>query len=276
MPETLSVPTGGDDLPADYRRVKVFPDVAESRRLAHGVLRMCNPFRREPLGVLIGTIYALFALVLAAGVKDQAPNLLAAVGGRSALELLGDSISPWALILTGLLAYALHVIADIGPGNRAGARVKRWLYSLAHTAAHVVPIFVMTLFLLWALAELDLADSGFWPGYVTAALMFLFGSWWGRSVVAVYQYLANRDNPRQHMNDVFASQSIEDYKGFLRFRIGPDGELTVFPVGVQRIVKDWNEKPAAAGGAELLEPWLEPGSQAELQPELIEAPYQCP
>ena len=138
----------------------------------------------------------------------------------------------------------------------------------------VVPVFALTLTLLWALAEIDLADSGFWPGYVTAALLGLFGYWWGRGVLVSSYQVANRWDPRWHMNDLFASQSIEDYKGFLRMRIGPSGELTVFPIGVRRAVKDWKAKPAGTGD-ELLEPWFEPASGVPPQAELIEAPFSA-
>jgi hypothetical protein len=272
MPETLSARPHGSDHGIRYRRVATFPDLEESRRLARGLLRQCNPLRREPLGTLTGSIYALFALVLALGVKDHAGNLLDAVRGRDVLPLLGDSLTIWAVLLSLLLLLWLYAGAEADPGHRGGARTKRWGYALAHTLAHLVPIFTATLFVLWALSKLDLADGGFWAGYLTAALVFLFGYWWGRSVVAVYQYLANRSNPRQHINDVFAAQSIEDYKGFLRFRIDPSGELTVFPVGVRQVVDDWRAKPAGSGD-ELLQPWFEPASGEPPRAELIEEPF---
>ena len=272
MPDTLSLRPHGSDHPVAYQRASVFPDAGESRRLAHGALRTWNPLRRAPLGTLTGAVYALLALVLAAGVKDQAGNLLDSVRGKSALALFGDSLTPWALLLAFLVFLALDKRAEIDPANRRAARWRRRAYSAVHALAHLVPIVVLTLLLLWALAQLDLADKGFWAGYVTAALMYPFGYWWGRSVLATYYYLANRQNPRQHMNDLFAAQSIEDYKSFLRFRIDADGGLTVFPVGVRRAVKEWRAKPAGTGD-ELLEPWFVP-PPGEPRPELIEAPYR--
>ena len=272
MPDKLSLRPHGSEHAVPYQRTSTFPDPAESRRLAKGALRTWNPLLRAPLGTLTGAVYALFALVLAEGVKDQSGNLLDSVRGESALGLFGDSLTPWALLLACLVFLSLYTRAEIDPADRRAARWRRLAYTTAHSLAHLVPIFVMTLLLLWALGELDLADKGFWAGYVTAALMYAFGYWWGRGVLATYYYIANRSNPRQHMNDLFAAQSIEDHKSFLRFRIDPDGELTVFPVGVRSAVKEWRAKPAGTGD-DLLEPWFVP-PPGEPRPELIEAPFR--
>jgi hypothetical protein len=272
MPDTVSLEPHGSNHPVEYDRTATFPDPVESRRLARCALGTWNPLRRAPLGTFTGAVYALVALVLAAGVKDQAGNLLDSVRGKSALDLLGDSLTPWALLLVALIFLTLCIRAEIDPANRRAARWRRLAYTAAHAFVHLGPIFAMTLLLLWALAKLDCADGGFWAGYVTAALMYAFGYWWGRGVLASYYYLANRRNPRQHMNDLFAAQSIEGHKSFLRFRIDPDGELTVFAVGVRHAVKGWRAKPAGTGD-ELLEPWFVP-PPGEPRPELIEAPYR--
>jgi hypothetical protein len=41
-----------------------------------------------------------------------------------------------------------------------------------------------------------------------------------------------------------SSQAIEDYKGFLRIRIGKDGTLTVYPLAVDRVCHEWDLVPA--------------------------------
>jgi hypothetical protein len=205
--------------------------------------------------------------LIAAAVKDQSGNLLASVSGRNVLELVSDSLSPLVLGFAGLVLALLYGLAEARPPAR------RRLYALAHWVAHLGPVYASTLLVLWALAELDLADSGFWPGYLTAALMGAVGYWWGRVVLVTYYLRANRGHPGRHMNDLFASQAIEDYKCFLRMRIEPrEGKLTVFPIGVRSAVKDWRAKPPAVGD-ELLEPWFEPASGVAPRAELIEAPF---
>ena len=48
----------------------------------------------------------------------------------------------------------------------------------------------------------------------------------------------------RHPNEGFSSMAIEDYKSFLRLRIGKDGGLTVFPIGLREVPKN-DDKGAA-------------------------------
>jgi hypothetical protein len=74
-----------------------------------------------------------------------------------------------------------------------------------------------------------------------------------------------------NLNEVFAGQSIEDYKGFLRMHIDVDGELTIYPIGLRRVCHKWRADPT--GEAE--QPWLAPAA-GPLEPQLIEAPIRVP
>ena len=69
-----------------------------------------------------------------------------------------------------------------------------------------------------------------------------------------------------NVNELFAAQSIEDFKGFLRLRIDPDGSLTVYPIGIERRVRHW--LPAGDGGG----PRQIPAQGERLDPMLLEPP----
>jgi hypothetical protein len=64
-----------------------------------------------------------------------------------------------------------------------------------------------------------------------------------------------------------SAQSIEDYKGFVRMRIDPNGRLTLFPVAVDRVCRDWD----LAGGREPGTARPVPAGEPPV-PHLIEAP----
>ncbi len=49
-------------------------------------------------------------------------------------------------------------------------------------------------------------------------------------------------------NNAFATLAIEDYKGFLRCRIGPEGRLEVYLVGIDRVPRRQHFDPALAEG----------------------------
>ena len=46
-----------------------------------------------------------------------------------------------------------------------------------------------------------------------------------------------------NVNELFAGQGIEDAKSFLRMHIAADGTLTVYPIGVDRICRQWVADP---------------------------------
>jgi hypothetical protein len=67
-------------------------------------------------------------------------------------------------------------------------------------------------------------------------------------------------------NELFAAMSIEDYKGFLRCRIEPDGALTIFPIGLRKPVRHWESAAGDKG------PRLVPRPPERLDVRLIEPP----
>jgi hypothetical protein len=69
-----------------------------------------------------------------------------------------------------------------------------------------------------------------------ALLMLVGGGIAGAWLFALYLWSASK-NHGCHLNEVFSSQHIADYKNFLRLRIAPDGVLTIHAVGVPAVPK---------------------------------------
>jgi len=57
-----------------------------------------------------------------------------------------------------------------------------------------------------------------------------------------------------NVNELFAAQGIVDTKSFLRMHFAPDGSLTIYAIGVDRVSRRWRANPAAPPHA----PWIEP------------------
>ncbi len=89
-------------------------------------------------------------------------------------------------------------------------------------------------------------------------------------VVAVYLIVASLFG--LNFNELYASQRIEGYKGFLRMHIARDGSLTIYSIGVRRVRRigpsfvrwHWRAQPKA----EAYVPWFRP--RRRLRPHLIE------
>ena len=69
-----------------------------------------------------------------------------------------------------------------------------------------------------------------------------------------------------NLNELFAGQGIEDAKSFLRMHIAADGTLTVHPIGIDKICRDWVAHPDGNHD----ESWLRPAKP--LTAHLIEEP----
>jgi hypothetical protein len=103
----------------------------------------------------------------------------------------------------------------------------------------------------WVILGLSLLGTGFVTGLVGA-----YG-------FALYLVTANRGEVADWQ---FSAQAIEDGKGFLRLHVGNDGRLTVYPVVVDEVCRDWNLASGGEGGV------LRPVPARPVRPRLLEPP----
>ena len=287
LPETLLLPTaptvhgqppepytlarnGPEDTPA------LFPDPATSRKLAAASLRF--PMTSWKLSAVIGAVYLVLAWLLQSASKmlDASAPLLEALAQGPALEptlgLFLDALThaPLAFLVVLLLVGGLYAFADC-----SGAR--RTMLGVVHGAAHLAVVML----LMWTLAQVNLwlqgslggdparlhADAG-WHVALFAAEMILAGWGVGGLTFALYLFLSHF-LMGIHDNEVFAVQSIPDYKHFLRLHIDREGALTIYPIGLRQVPRRWRYRPEAAAG----EAWFEPeGTPVQERALLIEPP----
>jgi hypothetical protein len=135
-----------------------------------------------------------------------------------------------------------------------------------------VSLAVPQLALSWGVAEICDALTDGWSDaavVVTVAIASVIAGYLAAEVLALWLLVAGRYGV--NVNELFAAQSIEDYKGFLRLRIGDDGSLTVFPVAVDRVCRRWRLRTGGGQG----DPWFEPSS-GDIPVRLIEPPITFP
>jgi hypothetical protein len=161
-----------------------------------------------------------------------------------------------ALILTGATLFAM-------PKTASRRRTKHWLFGLGHGATHIA--LGIGGALVWS--RLPFVD---WPWPLPPVLAFLiYGPVSGiaaSELVAVYLLIAS--NFRVNFNELYAAQSIVDSKSFLRLHINASGELTIYPVAVTRVCRQWTVRPDDAAD----QPWLRPEQPITLK--LAEPPIR--
>jgi len=246
LPKTITVPPKGSIVrtsspPADYQLAASYPTRMRSRALGTGVFFRL-PVRNWGFLVLLGVLQTLLLLAL-----DNAE-------GHIVLTL------PGFLMVAVMFGLTLFFAVGLTPGRR---KAKHFWLGIVHGAVQV-GIGVGGL-VLWRMTVFDTLP---WPLPIIAATAF-----WGpllaiASAEAVALYLLIASLVKGNLNELFASQGIEDFKGFLRLHIGADGSLTIYPIGLDSVGRRWQATPDAAPTAPFIEP-VRP-----LKPQLMEPPIR--
>ena len=100
---------------------------------------------------------------------------------------------------------------------------------------------------------------------LTGSLIFV-GGWLAGSLLLGLYLLISLNVFGRHLYEAFSSLRIEDWKHFLRLHIDEAGRLTIFPIGIRRVPREWKESPQDIG------PRFESDDPRATPPELIEAP----
>lgn len=219
------------DLPGSFVHRASFPSAPESRRYCWRNLLF--PFLNRTFGSLTGAIYFVSAWTLlpkslidtGAPVSGLLSDVVSHLGGGpgplvwlflvlGGFILFTDTHSIRYRLIAGLLHGILHVSAACCAG---------WAVCLAITpGAAVTPeasvvrgVLVMagTLAAGWLLGGLIMG------GYLLISLN-VFG---------------------RHANEAFSSLQCQDWKCFLRMRVGGDGTFTIYPIGLRRVPRRWKE-----------------------------------
>jgi hypothetical protein len=241
-----------------FQRLATYPWVPQSRRLALGVWKL--PWRNYGFASVLGFLHVLLLLTLGSGIATlpgMSGGFVDAIDHASLGDALTAVIRPFALTITGLIL-ATAVAFSHTPGSRRGM-ILGFVHGLAQVALGVGSV------LAWSQAPfvytLPKAAAALAIGLCTFAVTGLVAS----ELTAVYMLVADRLFD-VNGNEVYAAQSIEDHKSWVRMHIDTDGVLRLIPVKVPRVCRTWEDGDDAPGASR-----LRPASGRAPEPELIHA-----
>jgi hypothetical protein len=243
-------PTRRFDLVARY------PSSRMSELLAAGVFRI--PWRNPGFWGLTGVAQLVMSLSVLFGLAETADPTRRGVFGL---------VAAWA---PGVIAAALLTGAGLAFArlDQPKASATNTLAGIAHAAGHIALSFGWAFVVRWLYR--DVLPNGVAADWLIFLIVVvctpLLIGFLDAEIVALYLLIASRYGI--NTNEVFAGQSLEDHKGFLRLHIDRDGTLTVYPIALPRICRKWRADPAGAP----TDPWLVP--EQPLKPELIEEPVR--
>jgi hypothetical protein len=142
--------------------------------------------------------------------------------------------------LTGL--WLLAVIAAFVFFTDTHATWYRVLGGISHALSHLAAAFLLA----WLAVVLTVNLLGFEyrsvPQLLVAAGITFAGGWIiGGFVLGLYLLISLQVFGR-HNTEAFSSLRIQDYKQWLRLKVAPDGSLTLFSMGLDRVPRRWREE----------------------------------
>ena len=259
LPKTLDWPEDDVGPEKHYTKSEVYPSTEDSERLRRRALLV--PFTNPKFWAMMGIVHLLFAWMIRFGLEAGPPGELRGIRGAGFVDLLfGLARNPLSLIFALVLLASLVGFAGMG-------RWGRWPRLLLVGGAHTLIQLSVMLALIWAVAWpfTDLHVAAFLPIFM--ALLGVVGGLAGSLMMGVYLWFSQTRG--KHANEAFSSAHIQDYKSFLRLRIGGDGAVTIFPIALDRVPRKWRAVP----GGDPQDPWFVP-ADGEVTVRLIEPPIR--
>jgi hypothetical protein len=236
-----------------YRRVATYPSPTTSKKLRKRMWLL--PPYNLPLAGLFGVVQILLAFMLGLHLDDRHVDL----GLGDLRAALWES--PTAFVLIVLMLVLLGGMVRFA--HDAG-RVLRILLGVVHSALQLASVAAVMMGASRLSSGLGL--RGAWSLVAFIVLVGLLGGLGG--TVGLSGYLWATNCLGFHGNEGFAPLHHMDLKHFLRLHIDTAGDLTVYPVGVDRVGRRWELRPDDPPH----DPWFAPTSP--LRPHLIEEPIR--
>lgn len=269
---------------ACFRLAKEFPDRKTSRRLA--LKNLWFPILNPWFGVLPGITYTVLNWIMPHRLFDfdvTTRNVFPVILNSLGELIRKPSAITWLLIIT--LIFILFTRPDEaiesstirldwrGKVRRMWRTICRTLWAwriagLAHGLAHLLGALLIAWVANRASVRLwGLSDSV--HRFLTTSLLTFALGWGVGSLVMGLYLLLSFIVFGQHANEAFSSLRIEDYKNFLRLHINSQGQLTIYPIGIEKVPREWACAPSASGSRYV-------PRDREITPHLIEKPIAIP
>jgi len=222
----------------ELERESCFPPPERSRRVVLMNLLPLGVVWRQPLFFLVpALLYLLTAWMVPLNLgQDSMATDFGTMLDRISSRLLFDSRA--AGIWTALIAVGFIMLTPL----------KHPLCRLAGGLAHALAHMSAVLLCAWLATQLTpgLAYHSAGTYLLRGLLVFGMGGLIGSMIFGWYLTIMC-EAFQVHENEATATQGWSHWKSFLRLRIGPDGELTLHPIGIERTPR-WTHRGYREGG----------------------------
>ena len=232
-----------------YTREEIYPRAQDSKRLSRGIVKLAllNP----SFAGMLGAFYAVLGLAMLGALNSGAGSLFANATADGFSGLLTGAAGGASLIIAVMLFAGIFGGTDIVPSALEKSAVVARATTLARLAMallHVAVHLAIVALVLWAVLQ-AIGDHPLAIWAVGLVALFVAGAALGATVFGMSLFAIHKMRgvkAWENANQVFTGQSIPDYKNLVRMRFAADGSLTLYPLGVDRVGRDWDHTPAEA------------------------------
>ncbi len=234
---------------AKYQLEEVYPRADDSRRLSNGILKLAllNP----SFAGFLGALYAVLGITMLGTLNGGDQGIYATATAEGFVGFLAAGTGAMSLLLVLALFGAIFGGTDIvaarserNAGVVRAAKLAKLGVAAAHTAVHVAIVAVVLWLVLKLVGDVPLAIWAVAVVALAAAGAALGATVFGAVLLAIHRVRGVK--AWEAANQVFTGQSIPDYKNFVRMRFTADGGLTLYPLGIDRIGREWDHTPDRA------------------------------
>jgi hypothetical protein len=241
-------------LAGGFRERLAYPDPRTSSALTWRNLLF--PYLNPGYLPLAGTLYMLCAWFASSGLgANDITDVRTALHAVMTAAIRNPLDGLWLMFL--IVAFVFFTDTHV--------RWYRVIGGISHALAHLFSAFGVGWLALRLTVHVFGLDFGTIAQLLTAGLVtFLLGGIVSALILGLYLTVSLQVFGR-HANEAFSALRIEDWKHWLRLRIRPSGELSVFVIGIDRVPRRWRRAPGDGEGT------LEPNDRRAAMPKLIEA-----
>ena len=222
-------------LRSGFAQRAAYPDEKTSARLTWR--NFLFPFLNPKSGWMYAFLYAMSAWLASASLEaSDVIDLPTALGAAVNAAIRDPLNGMWLVtIVAGFIFFTdTHI------------RSWRILGGAFHALLHLAAAFAVGwAALLLTVHGFDLAYGSILQLLASGVITFVMGGPVGAFILGVYLFVSIRVFKR-HGNEAFSSLRIQDFKQWLRLRIGADGTLTIYAIAIDRVPRRW--KSAERGG----------------------------
>ena len=217
-----------------------FPTKKKSRKIANQILRF--PFNNVVFWVTMTAIQLLLAWMLQSTTQYQELNFMQQLADVHSFGGLFSVVFDHLFLNPPVLVICLAVIAGmtVFTDSNSGKRNYQWFGALHG----LIQLFSMFLF-IWLFSWINISilaiksDLVFFLVYVVETL--LIGGLAGSFIFGLYLWFSSLFLDI-HINESFSSFGNPHFKNFLRIHITPDGNIAIYPIGIEKVVTNWKQE----------------------------------